>query len=189
MYSNVLLFKNDHTRNELLCSTETAQEYHVVKLIAEKLGLYHHSVGEGDERCAVVTRVDTRVDTQEQEPEWSAEPAVLASPTSTSELQTSIGFQPEDYPFVTWARPFRFTVSNESDPEYLEAAGARGLVITSALTRAMDSGQREYSSFDVGQMDDSEFVHGSAPVFGMDNLLWDDLLHQAWKDYHERIGQ
>ncbi|KAF9068272.1 kinase-like domain-containing protein [Rhodocollybia butyracea] len=60
MYSKVLLFKSDHTRDELMCSTPTPEQYQVVQSITQKLGLHYYSVGEGDERCAVVTRVDTQ---------------------------------------------------------------------------------------------------------------------------------
>jgi len=37
----------------------TPKERRVVHLIAQKLGLYHYSVGEGAERYAVVTRIDS----------------------------------------------------------------------------------------------------------------------------------
>lgn len=59
IYSRILLFKDDHMRDELAFSrTLTPKQRRVVHLIAQKLGVYHYSVGEGDERYAVVTRID-----------------------------------------------------------------------------------------------------------------------------------
>ena len=59
IYSRILLFKDDHMRDELAFSrTLTPKQRRVVHLVAQKLGVYHYSVGEGDERYAVVTRVD-----------------------------------------------------------------------------------------------------------------------------------
>lgn len=48
-------------RDELAFSrTLTALQRRVVHLVAQKLGVYHYSVGEGDERYAVVTRSEGR---------------------------------------------------------------------------------------------------------------------------------
>ena len=59
IYSRILLFKDDHMRDELAFSrTLSPKQRRVVHLIAQKLGVYHYSVGEGDERYAVVTRID-----------------------------------------------------------------------------------------------------------------------------------
>jgi len=59
IYSRILLFKDDRMRDELAFSrTLTPKQRRVVHLIAQKLGVYHYSVGEGDERYAVVTRID-----------------------------------------------------------------------------------------------------------------------------------
>jgi hypothetical protein len=59
IYSRILLFKDDHMRDELAFSRMlTPKQRRVVHLIAQKLGVYHYSVGEGDERYAVVTRID-----------------------------------------------------------------------------------------------------------------------------------
>lgn len=59
IYSRILLFKDDRMRDELAFSrTLTAKQRRVVHLIAQKLGVYHYSVGEGEERYAVVTRID-----------------------------------------------------------------------------------------------------------------------------------
>ncbi|KAF8626152.1 hypothetical protein AX15_005046 [Amanita polypyramis BW_CC] len=59
IYSRVLLFKDDHMRDELAFSrTLTPKQRRVVHLVAQRLGVYHYSVGEGDERYAVVTRID-----------------------------------------------------------------------------------------------------------------------------------
>jgi RNA recognition motif-containing protein len=59
IYSRILLFKDDRMRDELAFSrTLTPRQRRVVHLIAQKLGVYHYSVGEGEERYAVVTRID-----------------------------------------------------------------------------------------------------------------------------------
>ncbi|EJT98525.1 hypothetical protein DACRYDRAFT_24545 [Dacryopinax primogenitus] len=57
IYSRILLFKDDRMRDELAFSrTLTPKQRRTVHLIAQKLGVYHYSVGEGDDRYAVVTR-------------------------------------------------------------------------------------------------------------------------------------
>lgn len=59
IYSRILLFKDDRMRDELAFSrTLTPKQRRVVHLIAQKLGVYHYSVGEGDDRYAVVTRIN-----------------------------------------------------------------------------------------------------------------------------------
>lgn len=59
IYSRILLFKDDHMRDELAFSrTLTPKQRRIVHLVAQRLGVYHYSVGEGEERYAVVTRVD-----------------------------------------------------------------------------------------------------------------------------------
>lgn len=59
IYSRILLFKDDHMRDELAFSrTLSPKQRRVVHLVAQKLGVYHYSVGEGEERHAVVTRID-----------------------------------------------------------------------------------------------------------------------------------
>ncbi|KZT56508.1 hypothetical protein CALCODRAFT_483873 [Calocera cornea HHB12733] len=57
IYSRVLLFKDDRMRDELAFSRSlTPKQRRTVHLIAQKLGVYHYSVGEGEDRYAVVTR-------------------------------------------------------------------------------------------------------------------------------------
>jgi hypothetical protein len=59
IYSRILLFKDDHMRDELAFSrTLSPKQRRIVHLVAQKLGVYHYSIGEGDERHAVVTRID-----------------------------------------------------------------------------------------------------------------------------------
>jgi len=59
IYSRILLFKDDHMRDELAFSrTLSPKQRRIVHLVAQKLGVYHYSVGEADERHAVVTRID-----------------------------------------------------------------------------------------------------------------------------------
>jgi hypothetical protein len=57
IYSRILLFKDDHMREEMAFSRAlSAKQRRIVHLIAQKLGVYHYSVGEGEDRYAVVTR-------------------------------------------------------------------------------------------------------------------------------------
>jgi hypothetical protein len=59
IYSRILLFKDDPMRDELAFSRAlSAKQRRVVHLVAQKLGVYHYSVGEGEDRYAVVTRID-----------------------------------------------------------------------------------------------------------------------------------
>lgn len=78
-------------RDELAFSrTLTAKQRRIVHLIAQKLGVYHYSVGEGDDRYAVVTRIDPNRQ-QQQAPAASMRPHTLSrtpsaylSPSSAS---------------------------------------------------------------------------------------------------------
>ena len=59
IYSCILLFKDDHMSVELAFSrTLSPKQRGIVHLVAQKLGVYHYSIGEGDERYAVVTCID-----------------------------------------------------------------------------------------------------------------------------------
>ncbi|KAG8971618.1 hypothetical protein FRB90_010438, partial [Tulasnella sp. 427] len=58
IYSRILIFKEDRMRDELAFSRNlTPKQRRIVHLVAQKLGVYHYSVGEGDDRYAVVTRI------------------------------------------------------------------------------------------------------------------------------------
>ncbi|CAE6537089.1 unnamed protein product [Rhizoctonia solani] len=62
IYSRILVFKEDHMRDELAFSrTLTPKQRRVVHLVAQKLGVYHYSLGEGENRYAVVTRIEREV--------------------------------------------------------------------------------------------------------------------------------
>jgi hypothetical protein len=57
--SRILVFKDDHMRDELAFSrTLSPKQRRIVHLVAQKLGVHYYSIGEGDERYAVVTRID-----------------------------------------------------------------------------------------------------------------------------------
>lgn len=59
IYSRVLLFKDDRLRDELAFSKSlTPSERRMVHLVAQRLGLYHYSTGQGEDRCAIVSKVD-----------------------------------------------------------------------------------------------------------------------------------
>jgi R3H domain/RNA recognition motif. (a.k.a. RRM, RBD, or RNP domain) len=59
IYSRILLFKDDHMRDELAFSrTLSPKQRRIVHLVAQMLGVFHYSIGEGEERYAVVTRID-----------------------------------------------------------------------------------------------------------------------------------
>ncbi|KAJ7582524.1 hypothetical protein C8J56DRAFT_955018 [Mycena floridula] len=69
IYSRILLFKDDRMRDELAFSrTLSPKQRRTVHLLAQKLGVYHYSVGEGEERYAVVTRIDPQRQQQQQQP-------------------------------------------------------------------------------------------------------------------------
>jgi len=58
IYSRILVFKEDHMRDELAFSRSLSpKQRRIVHLVAQRLGVYHYSVGEGDDRYAVVTRI------------------------------------------------------------------------------------------------------------------------------------
>ncbi|KAI0057130.1 hypothetical protein BV25DRAFT_1812936 [Artomyces pyxidatus] len=90
IYSRILLFKDDHMRDELAFSrTLSPKQRRTVHLIAQKLGVYHYSVGEGEERYAVVTRIDPeKVILQRQQatrhPGLQRMPSAYLTPTSGS---------------------------------------------------------------------------------------------------------
>ena len=59
IYSRVLLFKDDRMRDELSFSKSlTPEERHVVHLVSEKLGLYHYTMGTGDDCYVLVTKTN-----------------------------------------------------------------------------------------------------------------------------------
>ncbi|KAG8863781.1 hypothetical protein FRB96_007618 [Tulasnella sp. 330] len=58
IYSRILVFKEDHMRDELAFSRSLSpKQRRIVHLVAQRLGVYHYSVGEGEDRYAVVTRI------------------------------------------------------------------------------------------------------------------------------------
>lgn len=92
IYSRILLFKDDHMRDELAFSrTLSPKQRRIVHLVAQKLGVYHYSIGEGDERYAVVTRIDPEKRQQgNHRPGLQRMPSAYLSPTSP----TSAGIAP-----------------------------------------------------------------------------------------------
>lgn len=61
IYSRVLLFKDDRMRDELAFSRNLSpQERRTVHLVAQKLNLYHYSIGEAEERHVIVTKHEVR---------------------------------------------------------------------------------------------------------------------------------
>jgi len=86
IYSRILLFKDDHMRDELAFSRMlTPKQRRVVHLIAQRLGVYHYSVGEGDERYAVVTRIDPATRQQPRQT-LSRTPSAYLTPPSALNL-------------------------------------------------------------------------------------------------------
>jgi len=84
IYSRILLFKDDHMRDELAFSrTLSPKQRRIVHLVAQKLGVYHYSLGEGDERYAVVTRIDPEKRQQgNHHPGLQRRPSAYLTPTS-----------------------------------------------------------------------------------------------------------
>ncbi|WFD34576.1 Peptidyl-prolyl cis-trans isomerase pin4 [Malassezia cuniculi] len=59
IYSRVLLFRDDRMRDELSFSRNlSASERHVVHVVAQKLGLFHYTLGDGDDRHVIVTKAE-----------------------------------------------------------------------------------------------------------------------------------
>lgn len=84
IYSRILLFKDDPMRDELAFSRSlTPKQRRVVHLIAQKLGVYHYSVGEGEDRYAVVTRIDPSRTQRAQPATLSRAPSAYLSPSNT----------------------------------------------------------------------------------------------------------
>ncbi|KAJ3728876.1 hypothetical protein C8R42DRAFT_279190 [Lentinula raphanica] len=85
IYSRILLFKDDRMRDELAFSRMLSpKQRRVVHLIAQKLGVYHYSVGEGDERYAVVTRIDPQRQQAQRVPTLSRAPSAYLTPTGST---------------------------------------------------------------------------------------------------------
>ncbi|KIJ17086.1 hypothetical protein PAXINDRAFT_167887 [Paxillus involutus ATCC 200175] len=90
IYSRILLFKDDRMRDELAFSrTLSPKQRRVVHLIAQKLGVYHYSVGEGEDRYAVVTRIDPNRRTQPATLS-RAPSAYLSASSSQSQLSSTL---------------------------------------------------------------------------------------------------
>ncbi|KZV62029.1 hypothetical protein PENSPDRAFT_265816 [Peniophora sp. CONT] len=91
IYSRILLFKDDMMRDELAFSRAlSSKQRRIVHLVAQKLGMHHYSVGEGEDRYAVVTRIDLEKRAQAQGypgtiPTTSA-PYVSATSTSAAQM-------------------------------------------------------------------------------------------------------
>lgn len=81
-------------RDELAFSRSlTPKQRRVVHLVAQKLGVYHYSIGEGDERYAVVTRIEREnrppvqrqgIHTLSKAQSTYLNPSTMGSPTRTS---------------------------------------------------------------------------------------------------------
>ncbi|KIK95861.1 hypothetical protein PAXRUDRAFT_11193 [Paxillus rubicundulus Ve08.2h10] len=91
IYSRILLFKDDRMRDELAFSrTLSPKQRRVVHLVAQKLGVYHYSVGEGEDRYAVVTRIDPNRRTQPTTLSRAPPSAYLSASSSHSQLSTTL---------------------------------------------------------------------------------------------------
>ncbi|KDQ60576.1 hypothetical protein JAAARDRAFT_31543 [Jaapia argillacea MUCL 33604] len=91
IYSRILLFKDDLMRDELAFSRAlTPKQRRIVHLVAQKLGVYHYSVGEGEDRYAVVTRIDPAARQQTARHTLSRAPSAYLSPTSQQPSASSL---------------------------------------------------------------------------------------------------
>ncbi|KAJ7093148.1 hypothetical protein C8R44DRAFT_835518 [Mycena epipterygia] len=91
IYSRILLFKDDRMRDELAFSrTLSPKQRRVVHLVAQKLGVYHYSVGEGEERYAVVTRIDPSRQQQRPPHTLSRAPSAYLSQAASQASPTSL---------------------------------------------------------------------------------------------------
>ncbi|KII88890.1 hypothetical protein PLICRDRAFT_108813 [Plicaturopsis crispa FD-325 SS-3] len=91
IYSRILLFKDDRMRDELAFSrTLSPKQRRVVHLIAQKLGVYHYSIGEGEERYAVVTRIDPNRQAQPRAHTLSRAPSAYLSASSSQAASNAL---------------------------------------------------------------------------------------------------
>ncbi|TFK55016.1 hypothetical protein OE88DRAFT_1779186 [Heliocybe sulcata] len=107
IYSRILLFKDDHMRDELAFSRAlTPKQRRIVHLVAQKLGVYHYSVGEGEDRYAVVTRIDPATVRRQQTGRHtlSRAPSAYLSPTNTSQMTASLLRSKKSMPDMTTLR-------------------------------------------------------------------------------------
>jgi hypothetical protein len=60
IYSGILLFEDDRMRDGRICifRTHSSKQRRIVHLVSQKLGVYHYSVGEGEDRYVVATQID-----------------------------------------------------------------------------------------------------------------------------------
>ncbi|KAG5645047.1 hypothetical protein DXG03_007226 [Asterophora parasitica] len=96
IYSRILVFKEDHMRDELAFSRNLSpKQRRVVHLLAQRLGVYHYSIGDGEERYVVVTRIEPQrqqqqsVQQQSQRVPHTLSRAPSAYLTPSSQMTTS----------------------------------------------------------------------------------------------------
>lgn len=105
IYSRILLFKDDPMRDELAFSRQLSpKQRRIVHLVAQRLGVYHYSVGEGEERFAVVTRIDPATRQQAGRHTLSRAPSAYLSPTSSSQTHASLLRSKKSMPDMTTLR-------------------------------------------------------------------------------------
>ncbi|KAF9072307.1 kinase-like domain-containing protein [Rhodocollybia butyracea] len=164
IYTQVVLFKNDPTRTEMVCSTPTPEEYHVVKLIAQKLALYHYSLGK---KSTIVTRIDTQSGRIVSESQTLAESALLPFESV---------YQAQFHDYTVGGNLYSILGEAEDD--------GGGNFVQYYIGGAGGGGEGD------GVVINSSIGHRPAGVIERDSLPWDDpLLNHAWRDYQERIGQ
>lgn len=90
IYSRVLLFKDDSLRDELAFSRNlTATQRRIVKLVGQKLGMNHRSIGAGEDRHVVVVKPSNNSLTQQRTLRTRASTHHLLSPDLHSEYAHS----------------------------------------------------------------------------------------------------
>ncbi|KAF9060035.1 kinase-like domain-containing protein [Rhodocollybia butyracea] len=212
MYSVVLLFKNDHTRDELICPTTTPQQLRVIQLITKKLGLYHYPIGEGGDRCAVVTRVDT------QKPKPKRIPGLYLRTLRDAAVSTggmkslkrsvlpkrNLKSLPRPPSPSSWPTSSTYTSrgSSQSLPRppspsswptsstYTSRGSTHLPDLNSVLMSSpLDTVPGRDLPWEELSLSPNSYARGQESAFGRNGLTWDDpLLYQAWSDFRRRSG-
>ncbi|WFD30539.1 ubiquitinyl hydrolase 1 [Malassezia sp. CBS 17886] len=114
IYSRVLLFKDDRMRDELAFSKSlSAAERRVVHLVAQKLGLYHYTIGGGDDRHVLVAKAEqpqnntpTSLDPRDTRAPLGVDRAALRTDLRTKKSAPDIKHHPKVPVLDRDARPY-----------------------------------------------------------------------------------
>ncbi|PPQ64666.1 hypothetical protein CVT26_002756 [Gymnopilus dilepis] len=179
IYSRILLFKDDRMRDELAFSrTLTPKQRRIVHLIAQKLGVYHYSVGEGDERYAVVTRIDPQRH-QQQPPQPQRQPHTLSrapsaylspiSPSTTANTLRAKKSMPDMKTLHQQAPRLTSRSSNGNIREGYATIASPSRRTSGGFNSLFSSGNSPFGSSSIPPVPSLPLSLGSATLNGHDN--------------------